>query len=326
MTPGTIMAKVDSMALVSILVPAYNAERWIRQCLDSALEQTYAATEVIVVDDGSTDGTVEVVRKYEGRVRLVKGAHEGGNVARNQLVALASGEWLQFLDADDYLLPEKIANQMRCVDDISAHDVLYSPVLLLNDLDGSQRILQMEESDDVTLHFLRWGVLNTNGFLFKRQAVLDVGGWNAGQAACQEHELLYRLIRADKKCKLVNSPGAVYRFHGSTTVSRKDPLRTLRLKLELLDKMQNHLEQHDLLTRRHRKELYAGRIEAARGAWRIDPEFACALAASARRTGTWWVSFSPGLPATFQFALRFLGFAGAERLAGVMRNVRQILS
>jgi glycosyltransferase involved in cell wall biosynthesis len=316
------MANTESMPLVSILVPAYNAERWIRQCLDSALEQTYSAIEVIVVDDGSTDGTAEIVRRYEGRVRMAPGDHQGGNAARNRLIALSKGEWLQFLDADDYLLPDKIANQMGRVDETSGLDVLYSPVLLLNDLDGSQRLLPIDESQDFTSHFLRWGILNTNGFLFRRQALQDVGGWNNGQAACQEHELLYRLFCAEKKFSLVNRPGAVYRFHGSTTVSRKDPLRTLRLKLELLDKMENQLVRLGVLTRRHKKELYAGRMEAARGAWRIDPELACRLAAKARSAGNWWVSFSPGLPAGFQFALRFLGFSRAERLAGFLRQVR----
>jgi len=316
------MADADSTPLVSILVPAYNAERWISQALDSALQQTYPATEVIVVDDGSTDGTVEAVRKYEGWVRLALGAHAGGNAARNQLAALAKGEWLQFLDADDYLLPDKIGGQMRRVEEQPGLDVIYSPVILRNDLDGSERILSMDESDDVTLHFIRWGSLNTNGFLFRRQALLDVGGWNPAQTACQEHELLYRLICADKKFSLVNSPGAVYRFHGSTTVSRRDPLSTLRLKLELLDKTQDHLERHRILTRRHRQELYAGRMQAARSTWTIDPKLACAMAARARSTGTRWVLFCPALPPGFQFSLRLLGYAGAERLAGFLRSVR----
>jgi glycosyltransferase involved in cell wall biosynthesis len=316
------MTGADSTPLVSILVPAYNAERWISQALDSALQQTYPAIEVIVVDDGSTDGTVEAVRKYEGRVRLALGAHAGGNVARNQLAALAKGEWLQFLDADDYLLAEKIARQMARVEENPGLDVIYSPVILRNDLDGSERVLWMDEKDDVTLHFIRWGSLNTNGFLFRRQALLDVGGWNPAQTACQEHELLYRLICADKKFSLVNSPGAVYRFHGSTTVSRKDPLRTVRLKLELLEKMQKYLEQHGSLTERHQQELYAGRMEAARSTWSMDPKLACAMAARARSTGAWWVSFSQALPASFQFSSRLLGYAGAERLAGWLRNVR----
>ena len=317
------MAGTDPKPLVSILVPAYNAERWIRQSLDSALEQTYPATEIIVVDDGSTDSTAEVIRRYEGRVRLVAGKHAGGNAARNQLAGLARGEWLQFLDADDYLLPDKIADQMRLVSQNPDVDVVYCPVLLLDELKGTQHILPIEPGDDFTLHFIRWGHLNTNAFLFRREALMEVGSWNPEQAACQEHELLYRLVCADKKFALVNHPGAVYRFHSAPSVSRKDPLRTLRLKLELLDKMESYLERSRRMTSQHRKELFAGRLEGARSAWKIDPVWARTLAKRARTAGTWWVSFSPALPASFQFALRFLGYAGAERLAGMARRTRQ---
>lgn len=316
------MAEVSSQPLVSILVPAYNAESWIRQCLDSALEQTYARTEIIVVDDGSTDGTADVIRKYDGRVRLVAGQHAGGNAARNQLLSEARGEWLQFLDADDYLLPEKVASQMERVADIPDLDVVYCPVLLM-DQGQSPRVLPLEEGDDITLHFLRWGHLNTNAFLFRREALTEVGGWNVNQAACQEHELLYRLVRAGKKFSMVNRPGAVYRWHQATTVSRKDPLRTLRLKLELLEKMQDYLQSRNQLTARHRKELFAGRMEAARSAWKVDPELARRIAGQARSTGLWWISYSPALPASFQFTLRVLGFAGAERLASLMRRAHQ---
>src|ERR1700712_4546869 len=89
-------------AMVSILIPAFNAGPWIRQCVDSALEQTYPAKEVLVVDDGSTDDTLDVLHSYGTRVQVVTGQHAGGNAARNKLLNLAKGEWLQYLDADDY--------------------------------------------------------------------------------------------------------------------------------------------------------------------------------------------------------------------------------
>ncbi len=314
------MTGIESKPLVSILVPAYNAERWIGPCLDSALRQTYPSTEIIIVDDGSSDGTLEVIRTYGDRVRLVSAPHAGGNAARNQLTALARGEWLQFLDADDYLLPEKISDQMRRVTEVSGLDVIYCPVYLRDESNGAERILEIEENKDFTLPFIRWGALNTNGFLFRREALLDVGGWSPNQLACQEHELLLRLICAGKRFQLVNRAGAVYRFHGASTVSRKDPLRTLRLKLEILDKLQDHLEHNGLMTAQHRKEFYAGRMEAARGVWRRDPTLALNLAKKARSTGTYWVKFSPALPTAFQFSLRLLGFAGAERLAALARR------
>ncbi|MCU1260510.1 MAG: glycosyl transferase, family 2, partial [Bryobacterales bacterium] len=197
--------------MVSILVPAYNAGPWIRQCLDSALAQTYSATEVIVVDDGSTDGTAEAVRSYGNRVRFIESPHEGGNAARNKLLELARGEWLQYLDADDYLLPHKVADQMKRVEQNLDLDIVYSPVILRDEGNGSERLLAMSATADLPLHYIRWSALNTNGFLWRRSSVSEVGGWKLDQAACQEHELLFRMMEAGKRFSLVNQPGAVYR-------------------------------------------------------------------------------------------------------------------
>ena len=83
---------------VSILIPCFNAERWIAQAIESALAQTWPHKEVIVVDDGSTDGSLEVIRRFDGRVRWESGPNRGGNVARNRLLELSNGEWLQYLE------------------------------------------------------------------------------------------------------------------------------------------------------------------------------------------------------------------------------------
>jgi glycosyltransferase involved in cell wall biosynthesis len=315
-----------SKTLVSILVPAYNAETWIRQSLDSALGQTYSPIEVIVWDDGSSDATLEIVRKYQDRVRLAEGNHAGGNVARNQLLSLASGEWVQYLDADDYLLPEKISSQMSRVAEDPDLDVIYSPILVSDEVGGFQKLLPLSPQQDISSHFIRWNALNTNGLLFKRQSLLDVGGWNPAQAACQEHELLYRLFCAGRRFSLVDNPAAVYRLHRAATVSRRDPLRTLRLKMELLDKMESHLETHRLLTQDHRKELYAARMEAARRVWSFDPASARDMARNAQAKGRWWISSSPALPLTFQLANWLFGFGGAESLAARLRGSGRVAS
>jgi glycosyltransferase involved in cell wall biosynthesis len=101
--------------LVSILIPAYNAGRWITETLDSALAQTYAHCEIIVIDDGSTDDTLANARCYEGRnLRVVTQPNAGASAARNHGLHLARGAFIQFLDADDLLAPDKIERQMTC--------------------------------------------------------------------------------------------------------------------------------------------------------------------------------------------------------------------
>src|ERR1043165_6513590 len=105
--------------LVSILIPVCNGEASIGQALDSALGQTHANLEVIVVDDGSRDRTSEVVdgvARRDGRVRLVTQPNRGGAAARNRALAAASGEFVAPLDADDLWDPSKIARQVRRIE------------------------------------------------------------------------------------------------------------------------------------------------------------------------------------------------------------------
>lgn len=106
--PGVVLAK----PLVSIVVPAYSVEKYIGECLDSLTRQTYRDIEVIVVDDGSTDGTYEAARakaSKDNRIKVLKQANSGPGAARNKAIALACGQYLTFADADDILPPTAIA-------------------------------------------------------------------------------------------------------------------------------------------------------------------------------------------------------------------------
>jgi glycosyltransferase involved in cell wall biosynthesis len=113
--------------LVSILIPCFNAERWVGQSIESALEQTWTNKEIIVVDDGSTDGSLEIIKRFGDRIRWETRANGGSNRARNRLIDLARGEWLQYLDADDYLKPDKISSQLDVIDAYPEIDVLFGP-------------------------------------------------------------------------------------------------------------------------------------------------------------------------------------------------------
>lgn len=100
--------------LVSILIPAFNAEEWIADTLRSALGQTWEPKEIIVVDDGSIDKTLAIARQFESdRVRVVAQKNQGAAAARNTAFSLSKGDYIQWLDADDLLAPDKIARQME---------------------------------------------------------------------------------------------------------------------------------------------------------------------------------------------------------------------
>ncbi len=167
--------------LVSILIPCYNGAKWIAASVQSALDQTWPAKEIIAVDDGSTDETIRALRKFGGEIRFERAAHGGANRARNLLLKAARGEWLQYLDADDYLRNEKIARQFAEVGKIEEADVIYSPVLIEEWKDGHPLPLEpapLDSGADIYTQLLRWQLPQTSGALWRRRT--PRGDWRLG--------------------------------------------------------------------------------------------------------------------------------------------------
>jgi len=102
---------------LSVVIPAYNAEKFIRSTVESALAQTYPVTEIIVVDDGSEDETLEILQSFGDKITILGQDHEGVSAARNLGITRAQGEYIAFLDADDLWLPQKIELQMEALAD-----------------------------------------------------------------------------------------------------------------------------------------------------------------------------------------------------------------
>ena len=108
------------MKKVSIIIPLYNNEKYIKECIESLISQTYENIEIIIVDDGSTDKSVEVCEKFKDeRIRLIKQINFGAPSARNEGIKQSSGDFIMFLDSDDYLYDkytlEKILKKYRKV-------------------------------------------------------------------------------------------------------------------------------------------------------------------------------------------------------------------
>src|SRR5208282_807303 len=119
--------RVGAKPLVSILIPAYNAEAWIADTIRSALAQTWPRKEIIVVDDGSTDGTLAAAKRFESEgILVVAQPNQGAAAARNKAYSLCSGDYIQWLDADDLLSPDKIAKQMEVAERYPGKRILFS--------------------------------------------------------------------------------------------------------------------------------------------------------------------------------------------------------
>src|SRR5271169_3846889 len=113
--------------LVSILIPAYNAEPWISDTIQSAIAQTWPRKEIIVVDDGSKDRTAAVAQRFaSSEVTVVSVENQGAAAARNHALQLSQGNYIQWLDADDLLAPDKIERQLAALQDFDSRRVLLS--------------------------------------------------------------------------------------------------------------------------------------------------------------------------------------------------------
>jgi glycosyltransferase involved in cell wall biosynthesis len=198
---------------ISVIIPAYNAERYIANAIESCLSQTYAPHEIIVIDDASSDGTAEIAESFPAPVHVIRLAENlGVSVARNRGVAASTGDWIAFLDADDWFLPEKFECQQRCA--------LKNPLAVL--IYSGFRIIEIDGSECDGRFFWPWEIwpmLRYRNRFFvgtitlRRDAFESVKGFDPALRTAQDWDLWLR-IAARYSVDLfatVSEPLAVYR-------------------------------------------------------------------------------------------------------------------
>lgn len=200
--------------LVSAVIPAYNAERHVRQAIQSVLAQTYPLIECIVVDDGSTDSTREVVASFGDRVRLVSQANRGVSAARNRGVAEARGELVAFLDADDLWADTKIERQVAAVVDMRV-GLVYCGVQAINERLEPLELMRAPSPDkalEATLLMSGPGVSVAQTALMPVRVFHAVGGFDEALSTSADADLACRVALA-YELAVVDEPLASYRRH-----------------------------------------------------------------------------------------------------------------
>ena len=172
--------------LVTIVIPSYNAQSFIGGCLESILCQTYQNLEIVVVDDGSVDETSKVVKSYsDPRLRLYELPNRGAGAARNSGFSEARGEFIQYLDADDLLHPNKLEEQIKATDRSSYDSTLYAATFWhfsASLQDAVERRLEIyhlpNPVDFLTCSWLGGGFIQTGGWLIPRKLHEKAGEWS----------------------------------------------------------------------------------------------------------------------------------------------------
>jgi hypothetical protein len=255
-------------------------------------------------------------------VRWEARAHAGANPTRNRLLELAQGEWVQYLDADDYLMPDKVekyATRLRRADDT---DVLYGPATLelWSEHEVRREITPIPEPHDPWILLVRWYLPQTGAPLWRRQAILDAGGWKPDQPCAQEHELYLRLLMHGKRFTYHPDNGAVYRYWGDGQISRRDTSQTRRRRLEVLARAEAFLKGTNALTAERLQAINVTRFATARLAWLDDRREARAIMAAVAQSQPDFAPAGAAAPPRYRLLYRWIGFDASERLASWLRQ------
>lgn len=232
--------------LVSIIIPCFNAAGTIRETLESVQTQTWPNFEIILVDDGSTDGTPEIAEATGvKRLRVVREEHSGGCAARNCGIALAKGDYFQFLDADDLLDPDKIDVQIKRLLSLPSDHAAYGA---FDYIDGSGRVVRsgFHQGRDFSPG-LEWLVSSLqlgffvppHSWLVPRCLVTKAGPWNVRLVQNQDGEYFSRILQHAGGVAWVKEAVCYYRWHVSDSVSQhrtKAADDSLVLAAELIEK------------------------------------------------------------------------------------------
>src|ERR1039457_1698894 len=179
----------DSGITISVIIPAYNAARFLPRCLKSVFAQTLKPEEVIVVDDGSTDNTAALAAELGARV--ISRPNGGLSAARNTGIQNASSEWIALLDADDMWAPEKLERQAACIRPETV--LVYTGIRIFDDNGVRTEVPAMDPIS--ARKILRYcNPITPSTVLVRRDAAVQVGGFREDIRACEDWEMWFRLL------------------------------------------------------------------------------------------------------------------------------------
>jgi len=209
---------------ISIIIPAYNAARYVREAVDSALRQTYPDVEVVVVDDGSADGTKQVLAPYikKKQIRYVYQKNKGLAGARNTGIRNSSGEYVAFLDADDLFLPEKVEGQVEVFEANQSYAVCYSDLLHFDEGGRSYRHRYKYPSGDILEPLLHKQFINPLTVMARRKLFDKYGYFDEKLRRSEDWDLWLRWAQAGVKFYYLDRPLAKYRIRSVGNLSAID--------------------------------------------------------------------------------------------------------
>lgn len=310
--------------LISVVIPCYNAAPYIAETLRS-VEAQRAETEIIVVDDGSTDHSMQIVKACSKKARLLQTPHIGPSGARNAGTAAAVGGFIQYLDADDLLVEGKMAAQMEALERSGA-DIAYGDWQKLeqqpNGSFAAGERVSRDLGEDAALSLMRRFWCPPAAYLFKRSIIERSGGWDERYPVVEDARFIMTCALRGATFVRVPRLVAYYRVHDASLSRLKESRLFLRHCLKHAEDVEKEWRAVGLLTGERRSALVAAIEHVARDSFDSDPEtFETAYAHLLRIVP----GYRPSKPFHFVVACRLLGYRNAERLACHFRRLKKMV-
>lgn len=321
-------------SLVSIIIPCYNAERWIADAIESCLAQTYHPIEIIVVDDGSTDGSAETAKSclMQGHIpyQIIHIENSGPSRARNIGWQYAQGEWVQFLDADDLLTPDKINLQMqRVLTDSPDTAVLFSKWQYLTQHNNqgwqaSGYIHQPSLSEPIPDLLRSDAFLAMGSYIVQRCWLKCVAGFDESMWLIEDVNLLLRIAHTGGKFIFVDTPHPIFFYRQqSTSLSHSNQAKFIEACFHNTQLVNQWLVQRGQMSEEERKVLLEAYNFIARFSYEVNREtFYPAYNALKQLSGGHYI---PDQPKHLRLVAMLLGYPQAELVASLYRKIKRVL-
>lgn len=311
--------------LVSILIPVHNCRSWVARAIDSALSQTRPATEILVLDDGSTDGSLDVIARYRPHIQVESCALGGQNRSRNRLTACSRGDWLIYLDADDELAPDAAEAMLEhCSDADAVYGTMESATF-----DGVKKVrsfVQVARDDDPWVAAFEWRLPNTSAFMFRRSALTRVGQWDESVQVCTDYDLYFRLLLAGATLKAAPNAMSLYRHWSVAQAVHVNPLSRVSTRLRLLNRAAEALATTDRMTERRRQAFEQSALKCIRSLYHFDRERAQDAFNKLLAWNDQVAPLSSEFARLYVLAFRLGGLDVAETIATWGRRVRKAVA
>ncbi len=183
---------------ISVIVPSFNRAHTLPRAIDSVLSQTRPADEIIIVDDGSDDGTAELLHRHYPRVRLLQQRNQGVSAARNRGIEAATGEWIALLDSDDAWLPGKLEAQLQALEAEPAVRLCHTEeIWIRNGTRVNQKHRHAKSGGWIFRDCLPLCVISPSATLLHRSLLAEIGGFDEDLPACEDYDLWLRICSVE---------------------------------------------------------------------------------------------------------------------------------